>query len=310
MTRCALAMCENIDWNVGRVLAQARRAEAGRQHHRASTSATTGPNSWRWNGGMKGRKGSTDEGGVRAPFLIRWPATSGRARAFRRSPARSTCCPRWPTWPASRASATKPLDGGASSRCCWARPSDWPDRMIFSLRNKRISVRTQQYRLDPQGALFDMVADPGQDRDIAAEKPEVAARLREGGGRVGQGGAAAGRRRTTGRSRSATPRPPLLPARDGVAEGGVRAQRQGAQLLLLHPLDEQGRPITWDIEVGQARRLRGRRLLHLPDGGCRLDGRIELPRQRRCEAKVAEANDPPLVGKAVRPRAARAANPT
>ena len=32
-----------------------------------------GPNSWRWNGGMKGRKGSTDEGGVRSPLLVRWP---------------------------------------------------------------------------------------------------------------------------------------------------------------------------------------------------------------------------------------------
>ena len=37
-----------------------------------------GPNGWRWNGGMKGRKGSTDEGGVRSPFLIRWP---GKIRA-------------------------------------------------------------------------------------------------------------------------------------------------------------------------------------------------------------------------------------
>ena len=60
-----------------------------------------GPNSWRWNGGMKGRKGSTDEGGVRAPLLrSAGPATSGRERRSRRSPARSTCCRRWPTWPA------------------------------------------------------------------------------------------------------------------------------------------------------------------------------------------------------------------
>ena len=33
-----------------------------------------GPNSWRWNGGMKGRKGSTDEGGVRSVCYLRWPA--------------------------------------------------------------------------------------------------------------------------------------------------------------------------------------------------------------------------------------------
>src|SRR5439155_1118284 len=35
--------------------------------------ADNGPNGWRWNGGMKGRKGSTDEGGVRSPLLVRWP---------------------------------------------------------------------------------------------------------------------------------------------------------------------------------------------------------------------------------------------
>ena len=32
-----------------------------------------GPNGNRWNGEMKGRKGSTDEGGVRSPMIINWP---------------------------------------------------------------------------------------------------------------------------------------------------------------------------------------------------------------------------------------------
>ena len=73
MTRAALAMCENIDWNVGRLLA-----------HLESLALTNdtiviyfsdnGPNSIRWNGDMKGRKGAIDEGGLRSPFLIRWPA--------------------------------------------------------------------------------------------------------------------------------------------------------------------------------------------------------------------------------------------
>jgi len=31
-----------------------------------------GPNTYRYNGGMKGRKGSVDEGGVRVPFYIKW----------------------------------------------------------------------------------------------------------------------------------------------------------------------------------------------------------------------------------------------
>ena len=53
-----------------------------------------GPNSMRWNGGMKGKKGSTDEGGVRSVCFLRWPAklpaghTSSSARAHC-----AKCCP-------------------------------------------------------------------------------------------------------------------------------------------------------------------------------------------------------------------------
>jgi len=71
-TRAALAMCENIDWNVGRILDRLEELKLADQTIVLYFS-DNGPNSWRWNGGMKGRKGSTDEGGVRAPFLIRWP---------------------------------------------------------------------------------------------------------------------------------------------------------------------------------------------------------------------------------------------
>src|SRR5438034_9198867 len=72
MTRAALAMCESIDWNVGRVLAKLDELKLN-DNTIVIYFSDNGPNSWRWNGGMKGRKGSTDEGGVRAPFLIRWP---------------------------------------------------------------------------------------------------------------------------------------------------------------------------------------------------------------------------------------------
>ena len=66
-TRAALAMCENIDWNVGRVLAKLDELKLA-ENTIVLYFCDNGPNSWRWNGGMKGRKGSTDEGGVRSPL--------------------------------------------------------------------------------------------------------------------------------------------------------------------------------------------------------------------------------------------------
>src|SRR5205814_4680792 len=71
-TRAALAMCENLDDNVARVLGKLDELKLT-QRTIVLYFSDNGPNSWRWNGGMRGRKGSTDEGGVRSPLLVRWP---------------------------------------------------------------------------------------------------------------------------------------------------------------------------------------------------------------------------------------------
>ncbi len=72
MTRAALAMVENIDDNVGRLL-DALHEQKLADNTIVAFFCDNGPNSFRWNGGMKGRKGQTDEGGVRSPLLVRWP---------------------------------------------------------------------------------------------------------------------------------------------------------------------------------------------------------------------------------------------
>src|SRR5215510_15301791 len=77
-----MAMLENQDANVGRVLSKLDELKLA-DNTIVIYFSDNGPNSWRWNGCMKGRKGSVDEGGVRAPFLIRWP---GHIRAGLRVP--------------------------------------------------------------------------------------------------------------------------------------------------------------------------------------------------------------------------------
>src|SRR5262245_44726009 len=72
-TRAALAMCENVDDSVGRLLTALKEKKLDHATNVGFFSDNC-PNGPRWNGGMKRRKGSTDEGGVRSPLLVRWPA--------------------------------------------------------------------------------------------------------------------------------------------------------------------------------------------------------------------------------------------
>jgi arylsulfatase A-like enzyme len=71
-TRAVLAMCENNDWNVGRIMDRLKELDL-EKNTIVVYFHDNGPNEWRWNDGMKGRKGSVDEGGVRSPLIMRWP---------------------------------------------------------------------------------------------------------------------------------------------------------------------------------------------------------------------------------------------
>jgi len=175
-TRAILAMTENIDWNVGRLLEHLDKLHLA-ENTIVVYFSDNGPQTWRWNGEMKGKKGSTDEGGVRAPFLIRWP---GHINGGLRIPQIAGAIDLLPTLTDLAqvpVISTKPLDGVSLKPLLQQTAKDWPDRMIFSEWVGKTSVRTQHYRLDMANALFDMDADPQQDHNVAAQHPDEAARL-------------------------------------------------------------------------------------------------------------------------------------
>ncbi len=165
-TRAALAMVANIDWNVGRI--------ASHLDSLGLTERTivlyfsdNGPNGARWNGGMKGRKGSTDEGGVRSPFVIQWP---GVIEASLEIDHIAAAIDLFPTLLELAGVATDPglrLDGVSLAPLLRGEPYAHQDRFVFSHWRGRTSVRSQRFRLDHAGQLFDMQADPGQHEDVA-----------------------------------------------------------------------------------------------------------------------------------------------
>jgi hypothetical protein len=134
-----------------------------------------GPNSWRWNDGMKGRKGSVDEGGVRVPFFVSWP---GRIEAsVIGTPAAhidllptlcDLCDVPLPT--------KNPLDGRSLKPLMQQEDGKWTDRNLFSDWGKRVSVRAGDMRADRKG-LYDLKVDPGQARNLAGSRGDLHAKL-------------------------------------------------------------------------------------------------------------------------------------
>ena len=66
------ALCENIDANVGRLMALLKELEVD-DNTIVLFLSDNGPNGARYNDGMLGHKGSLHEGGVRVPLFVRWP---------------------------------------------------------------------------------------------------------------------------------------------------------------------------------------------------------------------------------------------
>ncbi len=295
MTRAALAMVENIDWNVGRVLDKLKELRLEKDTIVLYFS-DNGPNSWRWNGGMKGRKGSTDEGGVRSPLFVRFP---GRIRPGARIAQIAGAIDLLPTLSdlcGVKLSADKPLDGRSLRPLLENPKAPWRDRMIFSTWNKRVSVRTQRYRLDAAGELYDMETDPGQTTGIASREPAVAARL---GKAVAEWSAEVLPKEPDDRPFPAGYAPvTYLPARDGVAHGGIQRSNSAPNASYFTHWTSAGGSITWDIEPGHDGDydITIHYTCAAPDVNCVIEASFDGSRTARA---ITEAFDPPLRGAGV-----------
>ena len=270
-------MCENLDENVGRLLAHLE-AEQLADNTIVFYFSDNGPNSFRWNGGMKNRKGSTDEGGVRSVGYLRWPAKIPAGQRIEQIAGAIDLLPTITSLAGIARVGSAPLDGRDLSPLVLGQNVNWPDRMIFNAWNTAVSVRTQQHRLDSTGRLFDMVADYGQQRDIAAEHPGIAKKLSDAASAWRKdmlGGAsvaaladatnAKGKKRANAAGAAILPpddRPytvgyaefplTMLPARDGVSHGSIKRSSNAPNSSYFVNWTNLTDKITWDVDVHSA----------------------------------------------------------
>jgi arylsulfatase A-like enzyme len=169
-TRAALAMCENLDDNVGRVLAALKEGKL-EENTIVLYFSDNGPNGPRWNGGMKGHKGSTDEGGVRSPLFVRWKGKVKAGSEVRPVAATVDLYPTLIDLAGIKRVGEKPFDGISLAPWLVGKGAATPTRVLLQHWAGKVSARDQRFRLDATGNLYDLEKDPGQTRDVSAAHP-------------------------------------------------------------------------------------------------------------------------------------------
>ncbi len=293
--RCALAMCENIDWNVGRLLKKLDELNLD-DNTIVIYFCDNGPNGVRWNGGMKGRKGSTDEGGVRSPMFIRWPTKIEPGKQVTQISGAIDLLPTLAELAGIQVASKKPLDGISLEPLLVGQNGSLPERMIFSHWRNRVSVRTQRYRLGFAGKLFDMQEDPGQYKDISTQKPGLTMRLSE---------AVATFKKDVLAGYDNDTRPFLIghpeyrytqiPARDGTAHGNIERSNRFPNCSFFSNWISVDDKITWDAEVAASGEYEVQLYYACPPAD--LGSTIALSfNDNTLVSTITEAHDPPIRG--------------
>ena len=155
-TKAALGMIENIDENIGNIVSVLKEKDVY-DNTIIIFLSDNGPNGNRWNNDFKDRKGSTNEGGVRVPFFIQWPNNIKKGLKINQV---SSVLDLFPTL--LELTGNKALDDldGESLKKYLDSPTLLDDeRTIFSYWNNRISARNNNYILDHENNLYDLVKD-------------------------------------------------------------------------------------------------------------------------------------------------------
>src|SRR5262245_53565112 len=188
----AYGMIANVDMNFGRLLAKVP------DDTLVIFLTDNGPGGVRWNAGLRNRKGTVYEGGIRVPFYIRWKGQIPEGRKENTPAAHIDITPTVLQACGVPAPEGVKMDGRSVWPLLRGGPGNWPDRHLFFQwhrgdvpePDRACAVRGPRYKLvqaagapvgkyTPKSELFDIPNDPFEEKDLAAQMPDVVRELQE-----------------------------------------------------------------------------------------------------------------------------------
>lgn len=173
-------MVANLDQNLGRLIAKLDELKIA-DNTILIFMTDNGPQWARYNAGMRGLKGTVYEGGIRVPFFVRWPAKIKPGQVDTRLAAHIDF------FPTIVNACGVPLPKGVKLDGRDIMGNDRSDRTICIQWHRGDRGRAfqnccainSQYKLVNGKELYDLKADPAEATDIAAQHPEIVAKMRK-----------------------------------------------------------------------------------------------------------------------------------
>jgi len=187
----AYGMIANIDANFGRLLARVPDDTI------VIFMTDNGPGGVRWNAGLRNRKGTVYEGGIRVPFYLRWKGHIGEGKTIDTPAAHIDLTPTILGLVNVRPPDGVKMDGRNLVPFLLGQMTDWPDRTLFFQWHRgdvpeigrAFAARGPRYKLvqaagvapgkyTPKQELFDLSNDPFEEKDVAGDHPDIVRDLR------------------------------------------------------------------------------------------------------------------------------------
>jgi arylsulfatase A-like enzyme len=177
-------MVENIDDNVGRILTYLSKNKL-EENTIVIFLTDNGPNGKRYNGNMRGTKGSVHEGGGRVPFFISWKNHIPANTIIQKPIAHIDLYPTLLALCQLKEIPTKPIDGinlsplmlsGAETRAAERNLYTHVNFMDVPVTYNSGGFRNDRYRFvfeNNMPQLYDLLNDPGEHSDLAAQNPTL-----------------------------------------------------------------------------------------------------------------------------------------
>ncbi|MCK9343234.1 MAG: arylsulfatase [Massilibacteroides sp.] len=296
-TRAALALSENIDWNVGRVTQTLQQLGLDENTILVYFS-DNGPNSHRWNGNMQGIKASVEEGGIRSPLFMRW---HGHLPAGKNIKQLSACLDLTPTLLelVGVKESIPQLDGINLTPYIMGDASE-NKRFVYRQWGQKSSLHQNKYILSNDENLYDLEEDRAQKSPLNSQYPVVYQALKEKKEALDKACYSVVNEKDRRPFLLADPneRYSKLPARDGIAKGTImRSNRFPNSSYFTHwtsPLDE----INWHAEICETGYFEA--ILYYTCKAENIGSEIELTcGTSQLTVRLEQANDSPLIGAAL-----------